>query len=212
MQNTTIIWDWNGTLLDDIEISIMCINKMLQKRNLPLLTIDEYRRIFTFPVKDYYEIAGFDFEKEDWAAVADEFIESYYKEAYSCELHKHVVEVLEFFKNNNHRQVIISAMQNQALNAMVKDYGISEYFDEVLGIQDHYANSKQQIVENFIKRVGEGSNIIFIGDTLHDAEIAKSLNLDAILFSKGHQSYERLHASGFRIINGLEELKGAISN
>ncbi|MGI6343068.1 MAG: HAD family hydrolase [Bacteroidales bacterium] len=205
--NTTIIWDWNGTLLDDVEISIMCINKMLQKRNLPLLTTDGYRRIFTFPVKEYYEKAGFDFEKEDWTTVAVDYIESYFKEAYSCNLHKHAVEVLEFFRKNNRRQVIISAMQNQALNAMVKDYGISEYFDEILGIQDHYANSKQQIVENFIKRVGEGNKIIFIGDTLHDAEIARSFGLDAILFSKGHQNYERLQATGFRIINSLMELE-----
>ena len=59
-----IIWDWNGTLLDDVDIVIDCMNSLLKKRNLPLLHVDKYKDIFTFPVKDYYSQLGFDFTTE----------------------------------------------------------------------------------------------------------------------------------------------------
>ena len=74
-----IIWDYNGTLLNDLEIGIESINLMLSKRNLPLLTSESYREVFTFPVKDYYEKVGFDFEKENWDLTAQEFITNYTK-------------------------------------------------------------------------------------------------------------------------------------
>ena len=60
----TIIWNWNGTLLDDISICINAINQLLSERNLNLLTIEKYREVFTFPVIDYYKAVAFDFEKE----------------------------------------------------------------------------------------------------------------------------------------------------
>ena len=59
-----IIWDYNGTLLNDLSIGVECINRMLTKRELPLLTTESYREVFTFPVKKYYELVGFDFNKD----------------------------------------------------------------------------------------------------------------------------------------------------
>ena len=49
-----ILWDWNGTLLDDVEVCIESMNSMLSKRKKPLLTREHYKEIFTFPVIDYY--------------------------------------------------------------------------------------------------------------------------------------------------------------
>jgi hypothetical protein len=56
-----IIWDWNGTLLNDITICIKSMNILLKERTLPLISEDKYRDIFTFPVRNYYEQLGFDF-------------------------------------------------------------------------------------------------------------------------------------------------------
>ena len=60
----SIIWDWNGTLLNDAELALFSINVMLKKRLLPTLSLPEYKQVFNFPVKDYYLRIGFDFEKE----------------------------------------------------------------------------------------------------------------------------------------------------
>jgi len=55
-----IIWDWNGTLLNDIQLCVQTINEMLDKRNLPLLSVNDYKDVFSFPVKNYYQKIGFD--------------------------------------------------------------------------------------------------------------------------------------------------------
>ena len=50
-----IIWDWNGTLLNDIELCVLTINELLERRNLTLLSVEDYREVFSFPVKNYYQ-------------------------------------------------------------------------------------------------------------------------------------------------------------
>lgn len=74
-----IIWDWNGTLLDDLWLSIKAINIVLNRYQLPEIHEEKYLEIFTFPVIDYYERLGFDFEKQPFTVVGTEFIEEYTK-------------------------------------------------------------------------------------------------------------------------------------
>ena len=56
-----IIWDWNGTLLNDRWLCVEAINQALNKRNLPMLTEGKYKDVFSFPVEDYYKKVGFDY-------------------------------------------------------------------------------------------------------------------------------------------------------
>ena len=58
-----IVWDWNGTLLNDNWLAIKAINILLKRYNLPLITLEQYLAVFTFPVIDYYKELGFDFNK-----------------------------------------------------------------------------------------------------------------------------------------------------
>ena len=54
-----IIWDWNGTLLDDLDVSMAALNEVLKSEQLPLvLDKEEYRQYFQFPVIKYYEKVG----------------------------------------------------------------------------------------------------------------------------------------------------------
>ncbi|MCX6282944.1 MAG: hypothetical protein NTW31_01715 [Bacteroidetes bacterium] len=69
-----IIWDWNGTLLDDAWLCVEVMNGMLEKRGLEKVSLDFYRSVFTFPVRDYYEKLGYDFEKEPFEEVGMEFM------------------------------------------------------------------------------------------------------------------------------------------
>ncbi len=59
-----IVWDWNGTLLNDVDLCFSCINRLLVSHDLkPLDTLSQYREVFTFPIEDYYKRVGFDFDK-----------------------------------------------------------------------------------------------------------------------------------------------------
>ena len=133
-QRTTIIWDWNGTLLDDAEICRRAINRMLKTRSLPEINMDKYRDVFTFPVIEYYKEIGFDFTIEQWEPVAMEFINQYIIALPECGLTPFAAETLESFKQKGYRQAIISAMQHDALLKSVSELGIHPYFEFIGGI------------------------------------------------------------------------------
>lgn len=202
----TIIWDWNGTLLDDMDLCIRSMNRMLEKRGLAKLDTERYRQVFTFPVKEYYQAIGFDFNKEDWDIAAHEFIYLYLDELAVCGLASGAIEALQHFHSAGYRQAIISAMQHDALLGSVRSLGIEQYLDFIGGIGDHYAGGKIENARKFFA-VNQllPENATLIGDTLHDAEVADELNCRCILVAAGHQSAERLRASGKTVVKDLFE-------
>jgi phosphoglycolate phosphatase len=204
----TIIWDWNGTLLDDLELCIGSMNRMLQSRHLPILDIDGYRKVFTFPVMEYYTAIGFDFTKEPWDEAAMEFIELYLESLHACVLSNGALEALEFFRSKGYRQAIISAMQHDALLKSVDALGITSYFDYIGGIGDHYAGGKIENALQFFQQYDlTPGDVTLIGDTLHDAEVADELGCHCILVASGHQSGSRLKASGHKVVSTLNDIQ-----
>ena len=206
-QHTTIIWDWNGTLLDDAEICREAINKMLKMRHLPELSPEKYRDVFTFPVIEYYKEVGFDFTNEEWELVAMEFINLYLNALPTCGLTPFAVKTLESFKQKGYRQAIISAMEHDALIKSVTELGIYDYFDYIGGIDNHYGGGKIENARNYFNQAGLNPEMItLIGDTLHDSQVASELNCRCILVATGHQSYKRLSNTGLRVIHDLSEI------
>ena len=206
-QQDTIIWDWNGTLLDDAELCLASINKMLEARSLPTISMQRYRDVFTFPVIEYYTELGFDFNQEVWETVAIEFIDLYMNELQNCILTSYAKETLEAFKQKGYRQAIISAMHHDSLIKSVSDLCIHNYFDHIGGIGDHYAVSKIDNAINYLTTSGANPDkITLIGDTIHDSEVASKLGCKCILVANGHQSYERLKNTGLPVIQDLSQV------
>ena len=205
MQN--IIWDWNGTLLNDLDLSITTINRLLHKRGLPLLTPNTYKERFSFPVKNYYEEIGFDFSKEDFSIPAREFIDFYNGNVAKCSLHPDTHKVLNHIKNNGMRQFVLSAMQENMLKQTLNQQRIDDYFETIAGLSDHYAHSKIERGQKLIEQLDIDKNqTTMIGDTIHDFEVAEELGIHCILVANGHQSGERLKQTQAPVIQNLGEL------
>jgi phosphoglycolate phosphatase len=203
----TVIWDWNGTLLDDIDLCIISINQLLKERNLPLTEKNNYREIFSFPVQHYYKTLGFDFEKEDFSIPAHQFIDLYKKGFDGCAMQKYAFEVLQQFQDNGIRQFVLSAMEHEMLEKTLTKKGISEFFSDVAGLQDHYAVSKIEQGRQLIKKHQiDIHKTWLIGDTIHDFEVAAELGVNCILVADGHQSKQRLLGTGAAVIDNLSEL------
>lgn len=200
----TILWDWNGTLLNDINHCIDCMNILLERRSLKFLSKDKYLKIFTFPVKDYYTQLGFNFSKEPFEIPAEEFIVHYNKGLASVPLFEDAVPSLSFFKNRGIEQFIVSAMKHEALHQSVNERKISGYFKKISGIKDNLAFGKNEIARKMIETEGIiPENTLFIGDTLHDAEVAAETGIKCILISNGHQDMQRLKAKGNPVFSSL---------
>jgi phosphoglycolate phosphatase len=203
-----IIWDWNGTLLDDVSYSVDCINKLLAKRKLNSLSRDAYKKVFTFPVKNYYEAIGFDFSSEEWEVVAMEYMETYWQNMHGLKLFEGVTTVLNKMKATGMKQFIVSAMEHKRLNAMVREYKLEKYFEAVLGIDNHYAGGKVHLGSKILEQSGlKACEIVWLGDTYHDYEVAESLGIKTIFVACGHQNRDILSRSGCEIFECLSDIE-----
>ncbi len=197
MKYKNVVWDWNGTLLDDVKISVNTINRMLRKKRLNELTVEEYKSIFGFPVKDYYEGIGFDFKHDDWETVSLDFVDTYEELAKDVMLTPGVVSVLSGLKEMGVRQYILSALQENLLEDMLERFGIRDYFEGVCGSDNIYADGKIARGERMLDVYPiEPRETLMVGDTLHDAEVAEALGFNIRLYAGGHNSAERLREKG----------------
>lgn len=209
MNPLTIIWDWNGTLLDDAQLCMDTMNHMLAKRGLPLLDLARYREIFTFPVEKYYRLAGLDLDKEPFAGLAEEYIRPYNRAALGCGLCPGAREALERLQGWGARQVVASASHQDALEEQVAQLGIGPYFEALLGIQDIFGGGKAGLARAYLQKRGVRPQEAWcVGDTLHDWEVSQEMGCRCVLIAQGHQSQERLAASGAAVLGSLAELPG----
>lgn len=187
-----VIFDFNGTVLNDVDVSVDCLNKTIEKYLLrDFITVEDYKKIFTFPVKKYYEAVGFDFDHLDWYEVGQFWMDEYLANYHKCKLNDGVVDLLMDNKAKGIKNVVLSASRADILTKQLADLGIIDYFDEVLGIDNIYATSKLPIGLNFIEDKDK-NQCVMIGDTLHDLEVAKSMGIRCILVSCGHQDKDIL--------------------
>jgi phosphoglycolate phosphatase len=203
-----IIWDWNGTLLDDAWLCVDVMNGMLKERNLPLRTIDQYRKIFDFPVRNYYITLGYDFNEEPFEKVGLEFVIKYNERQKETALHPEVKAVLEFFRQRGYPQYILSAREQNELEKEINDLGVRHFFDGIYGLDDHYAHGKTDVGKKLLEESGiDPKEAVFIGDTRHDAEVAGEIGVDCILIPNGHHTEERLRECKAFVISTLNEFK-----
>lgn len=206
MNKKLIIWDWNGTLLDDVDACVNAMNIMLQKRSMELISVEKYKSIFTFPVQDYYKTLGFDFDKESFNQLSKEYIDLYKELSKESKLHKGAKEVLKHFNDNGIDQIILSASEQKSLENQVKEREIDSYFNALIGLDNIYAKSKLDNAKIFIqKSLINPNDIVLIGDTLHDYEVANDINCRCVLIQNGHQ-FLKENCSETTILDSISEL------
>lgn len=205
MKYTHVIWDWNGTLLNDIGASLASVNDMLALRGREPIDIDYYRECIGVPIIKFYEKV-FDMEKEDYSLIIKQYNEGYLRHLNACGLTHGAVELIEYFAKNGVKQAIVSSSNNEQLHENVKKYGVFDYFEAVLGAEDFYAGSKIERAENYLRKSGNADKILVIGDLEHDAEMAAELGADCVLLTSGHENRERLYSANAQVISCLNEV------
>lgn len=201
-----IIWDWNGTLIDDTWLCADIMNDELQKIGKDGFTYEEYQRKFTFPVKDFYEDIGFDFSDISYEEFAQNFIRSYGEKRFSCDLHFGIPALLDKTAAFGIEHSILSAYAQEVLEEAVEHYGIKDRFKVIKGLNDHFAGGKIEEGKDLVSKINSAKDrIILIGDTLHDKEVADAMGIDAILVKNGHQSEAVLRKAECPVVSSISE-------
>jgi phosphoglycolate phosphatase len=204
-----VVWDWNGTLLDDLTCAVSATNQLLDEFGLPRLTgVDAYHQVFRFPVRDYYADLGFDVSPEgNFDAASRRFLELYLAAARDCCLHDGAAQTMAAVQAAGIGQVVISASEQGNLNAQLAPFGLDRWLETARGLSDIYAASKQAIAQNWLAEVGvPAEQVLFVGDSAHDYDIAASLGAQCVLYSGGHQPRRHLEALPVAIIDDLREV------
>lgn len=204
----TILWDWNGTLLDDVEICVIAMNKMLSDRNRSIITHDFYYQNFTFPVIRYYEKMGWDFTKENFGDISIEFMANYDALFNSSPLHQNTFETLEFFKSKGFGQIVLSALEQNRLKESLSIHGLNHFFDATYGIENILGGGKILLAKKMLEIQNlKPENTCMIGDTEHDFEVAQAIGVHCILIAHGHHKIERLQKLNVPVVNDFADLK-----
>ena len=207
MKYTHIVWDFNGTLLDDIRAGIDAVNVMLADRGLATIdSVEAYRELFCFPIIKYYAKLGFDFEKEDYYTVlAPEWVEMYLENYKSSPLTENAKYTLQRLGEMGYAQTLLSATELQMLKRQLAELGLEQYFTEICGLDNIHAGSKVDTAIAW-RAAHPDDTVLFVGDTVHDYEVACAAGADCVLYSKVHQSYAQLAECGCPIIENLSDL------
>ncbi len=197
-----IIWDWNGTILNDVDTTIIAVNAALTELKLESITKDTYLMQFRFPVKDFYQSIGIDTKKITMDHVSKIFHDYYQKHIHTASIFQNIDSLLKELKEQNKKLYVLSAGAQWLLDGWVKDYQVKHFFDAVYGLSDLNASSKVSRGKTLIEkeRIEASHKTIMIGDTLHDHEVANELGIGSILIAEGHQSYDRLQHAGCKVL------------
>ena len=199
------IWDFNGTILDDVAVGIASVNHLLRERRLPIIESEaHYRRVFRFPIRSYYENLGFDFDKEPYEVIAPLWVEQYMARIPTAGMYPGVLEALKGFAALGVKQVVLSATERDMLIGQLRSLGIEGYFEEILGLDNIHAASKTRLAVDWRKR-HPNSRAVFLGDTDHDYETARAMEADCFLVTCGHQAEDYLKGIGAPLFKNVSE-------
>jgi phosphoglycolate phosphatase len=208
-----IIWDWNGTLFNDVELCAGTMNLLLKKESHPAISLKKYKEIFTFPVVEYYKIAGHTFEKNSFEVLGKQFMDEYEIKKLECTLYPGVKDMLADLNRKKITQHLLSAYEQQSLNKIVHHFDIKNYFKYIIGLDNIYASGKLKLGKKLLSLIwknGKDEKILLIGDTTHDFEVAQELGIDCMLVSHGHQDKERLLKHKVPVFDSFDEFKSTL--
>lgn len=200
-----IIWDWNGTIIDDVGIALDAVNDMLREQDRPEITLEEYRKAMDTPILRFYE-KFFDMDVTDFGWIAECFQSYYETHKDQLRLHEGVEELLESCRQRGCHQVILSSSATRIIQFYAALFGVADYFEAVLGADDLLAAGKiERAVEYFEQNKIPKEETVMIGDSVHDFEVSQTLGIDCILMSGGHQDLQSLQACGCPVITSFQD-------
>ena len=199
-----IIWDWNGTILDDTQLILESINKTLAAREKDPITLSYLKNEIDFPITKFYEDLGIIETESDIQWLNNFYHDQYNPGVQSANLHQYVELVLQEAESLGVKQYILSARDQVALHEDVDFFGLTGFFTEMRGTElDKSYLGKLALAESLID---QSQSAVMIGDTLHDWEIADKLGIDCFLIPNGINSKERLENSSATVLNSHQDL------
>lgn len=206
-----VIWDFNGTLIDDVSAALGAVNDMLTKRTQPQINLSQYQSAVDIPIWRFYETVFIPGTITPEEAIA-EFDTGYEKHLNPEPLMEGAKDILEHFKKYGLKQIVLSASHKDKVKARLGALNVIDYFDCILGRSDDNVGDKTYLAKQYFADNNiNPSEVLVIGDCVNDFDVATSLGCDCVLCTKGHHSRLEMKNTTAKIIDSLFELKNLIN-
>lgn len=207
-----IIWDFNGTLLNDAQLSVDTDNYVFDELGLPRITIDDYRRHMTMPVCDFYTALGVDLSVYPYETISRLWLDAFNRQAVSVGLVPGAMAAIERLKKMGFTQSVLSASYEVSLMEQCEALGLVPYMAAIDGREDECAGKKTEIGLRQMEKLGlDRTKTILVGDMVADAELAHALGVGCALVAWGHNDTGRLLNTGFPVAGTFDELIGILA-
>lgn len=202
-----VIWDFNGTLLDDVDACVETVNTILLEHARPSLTRDDYLARFGFPVREFYADLGIDLDAPGFERLSRTYIERYLPRLDGLRPRADALQAMRALAERRVGQSVLSAMEARLLESLLERLDLRRHVVRVRGLDDFHAGSKTMLGVGLARELDVApEEILLVGDTLHDFEVAQEIGCACLLYARGHQAAGRLAASGVPVVDSLVQV------
>lgn len=203
-----IVWDWNGTLLNDNHAVVSAVNTVCREFGREQIDLHQWREVFSRPLLQCYErLLSRSLSEQDWARIDVFYHEAYRELLHSCELAHGVPDLLHHWEAAGRSQSLLSMWFHDELVPLVTDFGLHTLFARIDGIRSEVGGgSKAEHLRDHVAELRlDPAEVVLIGDVLDDAVAAEQAGTDCILLTTGVMSRSALEASGFPVVDSIPE-------
>lgn len=206
-----IIWDFNGTLLFDAQLGVDADNHVFRELGLPPITMEDYRRHMTMPVRHFYTALGVDLNVYRYETISRIWLDYFNRHAVSVGLVPGALELVKRLYDAGIPQSILSASYVASLREQCAALGLEPYMARIDGLGDESAQKKTDIGRVQMERLGlSGEDVVLVGDMVADAELAEALGTRCLLVPWGHNDTQRLEKTGAPVAHTMDELESML--
>ncbi|TQF05199.1 HAD family hydrolase [Kitasatospora acidiphila] len=206
---THIVWDWNGTLLNDMAAVVGASNAAFATVGGAPLSLTEYRQKYEIPIPRFYQrVLGFQPSGAQWEELDSAFQRSYAELSRVSGLTDGVPELLAGWAAEGHTQSLLSMYEHERLGPVVERYGIQSHFLRVDGRTGPSHGQKAASMVRHLQALGEAvdpARTVVIGDAADDALAAREAGVHAVLYTGGSHIRANLEPVGVPVVDSLAE-------
>lgn len=204
-----IIWDWNGTLFDDIHIVVEAVNEVLHRLGSGPICQERYRSHFTRPVHHFYErILGRTLQPHEFHGLDEHFHSSYRARMGAAGLGRDAEHALTAAAAAGFSQSLLSMWRHVELVPTVRAHRIDGHMRRVDGLRDGRGDAKGPHMARHAEALAlprASERVVVIGDALDDAAAAGGLGFHCVLYDGGTHHVDALRAHGAPVATTLLE-------
>ncbi|WP_406692190.1 HAD family hydrolase [Saccharopolyspora sp. ID03-671] len=203
-----IVWDWNGTLLDDNHAVVSAVNSVCTLFDREHIDIDEWRAIYSRPLRDCYaRLLRREITEDDWARVDELYHVAYRELLDSCGMAEGVPNALRDWADTGGTQSLLSMWFHDDLVDLVTARGLHGFFDRMDGLRTAVGGgSKDEHLRAHLKvQELDPAEVVLIGDVLDDAHAAERAGAHCILVTTGVMDRTKLATSGRPVVDSIPQ-------